>query len=179
MKAFQFSRMSALLAGLTSGGMAAAATVAAVAAGVPAPASMGLTELAAYIGGGTLGIVAAGMKLRAWLSRSGVDMKADSYLQQSLAQSKVDQDSLRAERDRAMQDARTAWASKTSDALELGQLRAENAFLKRQLEEQSAALAEIRRGVQSVGQRVDALKGKTDETQARISSSGIAPLGET
>jgi len=178
MKAFLISRFAGLIAAACTGGIAAAATAAAVSSGAaPYDLPTGPGALAAYVGTGVTALVVAALKLRTFLSRNSVNLTADNYLRESLEQSKVDADVARRERDQAKSEVREAWTAANANAVELGQLRAENAYLRKQLADQSEAIAAIRRGVQHVGQQVDTVQSRLEET-TKVTNSGIAPLGE-
>lgn len=82
------------------------------------------------------------------------------------------------ERDKAMADAREAWSKANADAGTIGQLRAENEYLKRELSDARALIAEIRHGVQQVGRKVDVAQSNLTTVEKRVGSSGSAPLGE-
>ncbi len=168
MKANLF-KLCALLAAVLSGGLASA-VVRAAGDAVPGAVDGSLAQL---IGWGTGGLVVAGLWLRSKLSRDGVALKADSYLKDALDRATLNEAELKKERDQALADARAAWASKNADALELGQLRAQVDFLQQQLQQANATIGEIRRGVQAVGQKVDAVKRGTDKA---LSDSGLVPL---
>lgn len=82
----------------------------------------------------------------------------------------------RADRDKAMADAREAWSQLNAMQRTYGELTAENNYLKEQLRVNLELVTEMRRGVQSVGQITDRVKGRMEETTKRIGSSGAAPL---
>lgn len=166
-------RIAALLAAILSGGVtvAIAQTVTAGVAGSEVNATT-----ASVLGTAVAGLVYAGLQLRKRLSRDNVDMKADSYVQQALEQSQKDAALARDERNRAMDEARSAWSSRNADATLIGELRTENRMLKEQLSAMQQQVLAIRRGVQSVGQNIDSLKNSVEETQQRV--TGNAPLGD-
>lgn len=133
----------------------------------------GNAAIAQWLGYGVVALVAGGLALRQFLSKAGVSLSADSYYKQALDSASAREAELKKERDQALAEARTAWASKNADALELGQLRAQVGFLQDQLQQANTTITEIRRGVQAVGQKVDAVKRGTDKA---LSDSGLAPL---
>lgn len=149
--------------------LATAATAAAVNSAIPDSPVSGTT--AGWIGTGVAAVIWAALQLRRKMSRDGLDMKGDRAGIDMLERAQK-------ERDQAVADARAAWATKNADSLELGQLRAENAYLKEQLRANAELVAAIRRGVQDVGQKVDTVKGRMDTAEKRLTNSGNAPLGE-
>lgn len=167
------TKVAHLLAVVFSGGVTAA--IAQTVTGSGAGGEVNATT-ASVLGTAVAGLVYAGLQLRKRLSRDNVDMKADSYVQQALEQSQKNEALARDERNRAMDEARSAWSSKNADATLIGELRTENRMLKEQLSAMQQQVLAIRRGVQSVGQNVDTLKNSVEETQQRV--TGNAPLGD-
>lgn len=82
----------------------------------------------------------------------------------------------RADREKAMADAREAWSQLNAMQRTFGELKAENGYLKEQLRVNLELVTEMRRGVQNVGRTVDTVKGHMEETTKRVGSSGITPL---
>lgn len=162
-----------MLAVILSGGMTAAIAQTVVAGGSAVPVD---ATTASVLGTVVAGVVYAGLQLRKRLSRDSVDMKADSYVQQALDQSQKNEALAREERNRAMEEARSAWSSKNADSRQIGELLAENRMLKEQLLTMQKQVLTIRRGVQSVGQNVDSLNDSVEETRQRV--TGNAPLGD-
>lgn len=125
-------------------------------------------ETVGFMGSGIIGMILTILFLRRKTSRDKLEILKDGteglMLKTALE-----------EKDKAMADARQAWSSKTDDARLIGQLTAENDYLKRELKVALEQLAEIRKGVQAVGQKVD--RTKTDlDTASRNVSSGFTPL---
>lgn len=148
---------------------ASVAATAATAVTVPDVPVNGTT--ASLLGTGVGAIVYAALALRKRMSSDGLGVKANTSAGDML-------DRLTRERDEAAKDARAAWASKNADSLELGTLRAENAYLKEQLRVNHELVATIRKGVQNVGQQVDNVKNRMAKTEARLTNSGNAPLDQ-
>lgn len=174
-----FAFVSRIVARLGAGGVSllSGLATAATAAVIPDIPVNGTT--AGVLGGGVAVIVAAAMKLRSIWSRDGVGRGADDYVQKALAHANSERDQFKAERDQLTQDARAAWSSNNADALELGRLRAQVEFLTEALRVNNEMMAEIRRGVQFVGQKVDRVKDRQDSTLAELSKSDRANLGKS
>lgn len=139
------------------------------------PSGGGNAAIAQWIGYGVGALVVGGLSLRHFLSKAGVSLSADSYYKQALDSASAREIELKKERDQALAEARTAWASKNADALELGELRARVKFLEEQLQQANATITEIRTGVQQIGRKVDTVKRDTDKV---LNDSGLAPLGK-
>jgi hypothetical protein len=150
-------------------GAAAAATAVSVSNVVPDSPINSTT--AGLLGTGVAGLVWAALQLRRKMSRDNLDMKADRTAFEML-------DRTQKERDDAVKDARLAWASKNADSMELGQLRAENAYLKEQLRATQDMVSTIRRGVLEVGKNVDNVQTRMEKTAQKLTNSGSAPLGK-
>lgn len=117
------------------------------------------------------GAIFAVVWFRRWISKEKLESLKDRTEGQMLNES-------RAERDKALTDAREAWKQLNSQQFQQGQLTAENAFLKRELADLREEMAAIRSGVQAVGRSVDRTKAKLDSTDTRLVNSGFAPLSQ-
>lgn len=82
----------------------------------------------------------------------------------------------RAERDKALADARDAWSQLNAMQYKQGALSAEVDYLKRELDAARELVSEIRRGVQQVGQKVDVAESNLKTVEKRNGNSGPAPL---
>jgi predicted nucleic acid-binding Zn-ribbon protein len=69
-----------------------------------------------------------------------------------------------------------AWAKANADAGRIGQLTAENEYLKRELSDARAQITEIRQGVQQIGRKVDATQSSLATVERRVGNTVPAPL---
>lgn len=124
---------------------------------------------AGILGTGVMSLVLGLLWLRRKTSRDGAEIikdRAEGQLVESLLK----------DRDAAWAMAREAMLGRDVLSLELGQLRAEVKYLTESLRVSQETIAEIRRGVMSVGQKVDAVQDHMNETSQKLSASGRAPL---
>lgn len=77
------------------------------------------------------------------------------------------------ERNQMAADMREAILRTAGDARLIGQLTAENEYLKRELVEARATIAEIRNSVKAVGQKVDAFQGALKQTERNVAARGL------
>lgn len=83
----------------------------------------------------------------------------------------------RAERDKAMADAREAWSQLNAMQFKQGGLTAENEYLKRELDAARQLVTEIRRGVMDVGKKVDSAQAGLVAVERKVGATNPAPLG--
>lgn len=114
----------------------------------PIPALPVNGETATVVGSGVVGLIFSILFLRRKTSRDKLEILKDGT-EGLMLRTAID------ERAKAMQDARDAWSEKTSDARIIGQITAENEYLKRELAAAQEQIARIRRGVQVIGHNVD------------------------
>lgn len=74
------------------------------------------------------------------------------------------------ERNQAAADAREAWLRSSSDARLIGQLTAENEYLKRELQDARDTVTKIRASVQAVGRGVDTVQKNLELTMNNVRS---------
>lgn len=127
-------------------------------------------ETAGWLAGGVATLVSGVLWLRRRTSRDGVELIKDRT-EGRLLQTAIE------ERDKAMEQAREAWGQRTTDAGQLGQLRAENEYLKRELATAQQQITDIRAGVMAVGRNVDETKSRLEEVERRTGKTDPAPLG--
>lgn len=127
-------------------------------------------ETAGWLGMAVATLVSGVLWLRRRTSRDGVELIKDRT-EGKLLQTAID------ERDKAMAQARDAWSQRTADAGALGQLRAENEYLKRELAAAQQLVTDIRRGVQEVGRKVDETQSNLQAVERRTGKTDPAPLG--
>lgn len=89
---------------------------------------------------GVGGLILASIWFRRRMSRDGAEIAKDR------AETNI-VEVLRQERDKAMGDAREAWARRTADAEQIAALRSENEFLKRDINRLSEELEELKESV--------------------------------
>lgn len=133
----------------------------------PSPAFPIAPETAGGIGFTIASAIAGVLYLRARTSRVSLGV------QQDRAEGKM----LQAALDRATAaeaDAREAWSKANADATRIGQLTAENEYLKRELLEAKNTIEQIQQGVRAVGKNVDMVK-KNLSTAERNVDSGLHP----
>jgi hypothetical protein len=107
------------------------------------------------------------MWLRKRHSRDGVALQEDRNNTEILKTSL-------SERNQMAADMREAILRTAGDARVIGQLTAENDYLKRELAEARATITEIRNSVQIVGKKVDAFQGALVQTARNVA---IPPRG--
>lgn len=135
----------------------------------PAPPVTG--ETAGWLGGSVMTLVGLILYLRRKTSRDGVELIKDRT-EGALLKTALE------ERDNAMRMANEAWAKANADAGRIGQLTAENEYLKRELSDARAQITEIRQGVQQIGRKVDATQSSLATVERRVGNTVPAPLGE-
>lgn len=136
----------------------------------PPPAFPVSGETAGVLGGGVMALVGAILWLRRKTSRDGVELIKDR------TEGKLLQTALE-ERDKAMAQAREAWSHRTTDAGTIGQLTAENDYLKRELDAARLQITEIRRGVMDIGKKVDTAQAGLVAVERKVGATNPAPLG--
>jgi hypothetical protein len=128
-------------------------------------------ETAGWLGFFVSALVGVILHLRRKTSRDGVEILKDRT-EGALLKTALE------ERDNAMRMANEAWAKANSDAGTIGQLKAENEYLKRELVDARAQISAVRRGVQEVGKQVDVTENNLSKVERRVGATGPAPLGD-
>ena len=134
----------------------------------PPPAFPVTPETAGGIGFTVASVIGALLYLRQRTSRVSLGVQQDRT-EGKMLQSALDRAAA------AEADAREAWAKANSDAGTIGQLRAENDYLKRELAAAQGQITIIRQGVQDVGRNVDKVQGALKKTGDNL-DSGVVPL---
>lgn len=106
------------------------------------------------------------MWLRQRHSKNGVALQEDRNNTEILRTSL-------SERNQMAKDLHEAVMRTAVDARQLGQLTAENDYLKRELVEARATITEIRNSVKAVGQKVDAFQGALKQTERNVATRGL------
>lgn len=128
-------------------------------------------ETAGILGVGVSMVVGAILYLRRKTSRDGLEIFKDRT-EGAMMKTIIE------ERDKAIAEAREAWAIVNANAREMGELTAENSYMKRELAEAREYITSIRRGVQDVGVKVDAMKSGLEKVEKKVGDSGFPPLGK-
>ena len=136
----------------------------------PAPAFPVTPETAGGIGFTIASVIGAVLYLRQRTSRVSLGVQQDRT-EGKMLQSALDRAAA------AEADAREAWAKANADAGTIGQLRAENDYLKRELAAAQGQITLIRQGVQDVGRNVDKVQGALKKTGDNL-DSGVVPLAD-
>lgn len=138
----------------------------------PPPAFPVTPETAGGIGFTVASVIGALLYLRQRTSRVSLGVQQDrtegAMLERALSRAQA-----------AEADAREAWSRTNADATLIGQLRAENEYLKRELVEARAQITEVRRGFEGLGKKVDAAENSLSSAEKKIGESSTTPLGKT
>ena len=137
----------------------------------PVPAFPIENSTAGYIATAVAGFVVLAYQLRKMVGKSNLGSDVDASAQAMLALSQQREK-------QAVADTREAYSLLNAQNLELGELRAQVKYLSASLAEAQAIVAEIRRGVQQVGQKVDNVQGRMEDTVKKIGNSGVIPLNK-